>query len=490
MDLIGIITFLVGGLCLCFGPRFSSFAVLIASLLGSSAALTIGGASLQPAYILLGFVLVDLATRPKLVRLTMDAVTPFQPAFWLMLAVVYGTFASIIMPRLFAGATYVFAIGHAENGTADTVLTPLAPVSGNVTQPLYFIAGFLCYLTFLAYGKRERNLSMLAQAMLACALMDIVFALLDLLTYLTNTTGLLAFVRNAGYRMLVEAEVDGVKRIVGFFPEASSFAGATIGLFAATLNLWMYGIYSRWSGLAALGCFLCLIFCTSSSGYFGLAIFVGLQYALCLIRVVTRSAPRRALTLLVFAPLLLGGSALAIYLHAPTREAVSHLIDATVYDKLDSDSGIERSAWNAQALEAFWATYGLGAGVGSVRASSWLVAVLGTMGVFGATTYLLFIFSALFHNRSEMRGREYGIREAARMGCLAQLILSLVAAGSVDLGLEFFSFAAVATATRAIRRRPARAMLSTADENWFSHGESSTGSYGTKSGSKVQLDTR
>jgi hypothetical protein len=95
----------------------------------------------------------------------------------------------------------------------------------------------------------------------------------------------------------------------------------------------------------------------------------------------------------------------------------------------------------------FTDTYGLGAGVGSVRASSFPIAVLGNIGALGALTYGLFLFEVLFSRRNRWAEPfPAGCQSAARWACLAQLIGASVAGSFIDLGLPFFIFAGIACA--------------------------------------------
>lgn len=117
--------------------------------------------------------------------------------------------------------------------------------------------------------------------------------------------------------------------------------------------------------------------------------------------------------------------------------------------KLGTDSGVERIAWNRQALVNFVETYGLGAGVGSVRASSFLAAVPGSIGVFGVVCYGAFLFLALLQPRPPLPDPvEDAVRSAARMACFSLLVAASIAGSFIDLGLTFFALAAVATAGR------------------------------------------
>jgi hypothetical protein len=123
-------------------------------------------------------------------------------------------------------------------------------------------------------------------------------------------------------------------------------------------------------------------------------------------------------------------------------------LNKTLFDKLTSSSGMERSSWNSQAIINIIATSGFGVGVGSTRASSLLFAVLGTLGVFGSITYGIFILVVLLRRNA---GRDWfadSLRAAAQSACLASLIAGCIAASFVDIGLPFFLFAGTAAGLR------------------------------------------
>ena len=139
---------------------------------------------------------------------------------------------------------------------------------------------------------------------------------------------------------------------------------------------------------------------------------------------------------------------------------VNQVIDASILDKMESSSGIERAKWNDQALVNFYDTRGLGAGDGSVRASSFPLAVLGNIGVFGALTYSVFLLGIFFGRKNRWQQPfPASCQSAARWACLTQLIGASVAGSFIDLGLPFFIFAGLACAgpepVRVERRMPA-----------------------------------
>jgi hypothetical protein len=146
-----------------------------------------------------------------------------------------------------------------------------------------------------------------------------------------------------------------------------------------------------------------------------------------------------------------------LHLHEPSWQAIERIFNATVLHKLSSDSGVERGRWNEQALVNFKDTQWLGAGVGSVRASSFPVAVLGNIGAIGACSYGAFVLAVLFRRRNRW-SEPYpaACQSAARWACFAQLAGASVAGSFIDLGLPFFVFAGLASAGPAVRRAARR----------------------------------
>jgi hypothetical protein len=461
LEPIGALTVLVGLACFAYGPKLSIFALLIASLLGASAAAFItalNNANVQPAHFLLVFLAADVLLRGDLLRGALASLAVPRAGFWLFLTLTYGLLTTIFMPRLFAGATYVFNIAQGGTGGAGIVQVPLGPVSANVTQTLYFAGDFVCFLVFYAYSGARDGLEAVGRAMIACAFVNTGFALLDVISHVTQTAELLSFLRNTNYRMLDDVELAGFKRIVGSFTEASSFAYATLGLFAFAFTLWIRGIHARWAGAAAVLSFIALLLATSTTGYVGLSSFLAVQYVIFLARLLARRATRNVVVFLVFAPLALSIVAVAVWMDAEARHTVQQLIDITIFSKLDSDSGIERASWNAQALRALRDTMGLGAGIGSVRASSWLIAVPASIGILGALAYGMFVACVLVGRTSARRDpTASAVQSAARASCLAQILASSVAGSFIDLGLVFFALAGAACAPRRADTEPAGA---------------------------------
>jgi hypothetical protein len=447
LELVGFVTVAVGLLCLFVGPRLLILAMPFASLLGASAATVLtalGGANIPPAHVLLGFGALTTILRYRLFGYALQAIAFPLPGFWLAVTILYGLATAIFIPRLFAGQTDVFAIARTET-SGVLVLVPLQPVSGNFTQSIYFVADLVCFMLYYSYAQSEDNVRLFAKAVLACAIANLVFGLIDYLTFTTGTAELLAPIRNGTYAILDEAELAGFKRIVGSFAEASSYGTFSLWLFAFAGKLWLRGIYTRTTGPLALLLIFALLASTSTTAYAGFAIILAIEYIAGIVRIALRQATWTTAFFLMFAPMIFGIFACVVALHPTWSSTVWEVYEITFLNKLSSDSGIERSSWNMQAATNLVETFGLGVGVGSTRTSTWLLAVPVSLGIVGTLTYGAFVLSIfLLRPCSDSFGA--GVKSAARSACLAQLIGSCIGGAFVDLGLPFFMLAAVALA--------------------------------------------
>jgi hypothetical protein len=282
-------------------------------------------------------------------------------------------------------------------------------------------------------------------AALLCVALNLVFAALDLITYYTNTSEILSFIRNANYGLLNETELAGSKRIVGSFVEASSFGAATLGYFAFSGKLWLEGVHPRLTLILAGLSFGCLLFSTSSTAVVGLGVFLIVVYVHAVFNALRRRPNPQTWWFMAATPIAAPLLMVAIALNESTSIYFGGLLDELVFNKMSTESGIERSSWNAQGLQNFVDTFGFGVGNGSMRASSFPVSVLASLGVIGALTMALFLITVFL---SGLKRKDNAIRNAyrnaAKYACLSWLIAATVSGALVDLGLPFFAFAALA----------------------------------------------
>jgi hypothetical protein len=459
IEAIGAITIILAGLAWFAGGAVAIYIFVSSTLLSAAAAMvlpSLGGASIQPAHLLLGLlVLVTVAGGTSLRVIGNKLAFPHE-GFWLLLTAAYAVLAAIFLPRIFAGATYVFAIARTEIGQGLVAL-PLAPTAGNITQTVYFLGDLVCFLVFCSYAAKPSGLTAMVWAILAAAALNLGFAAIDVIGYWSGVGDPLAVIRNADYRMLNDASVLGFKRIVGSFPEASTFAYFTAGFFAFCTRLWLTGIHRRVTGTLALMSLCALALSTSSTGYAATLTFLLVLFLVCVGRALTRPVPRAVVTLIVVMPLLVVGGSIGLRLYSPAWTALHDMIDQTVFDKLGSESGLERTRWNEQAMTNLADTDGLGAGVGSVRASSFPIAVLGNIGLPGAALYGIFLLQLLLARKNRWQAPfPAACQDAARWACFTQLVGASVAGSFIDLGLPFFVLAGLACADpQSVLSRPA-----------------------------------
>jgi hypothetical protein len=449
IEAIGAVAVVIGLIGWVAEASFAIHAFIVSTLLSSAAALllpSLGYANIQPAHLLLGFLAVAVVASRAALRRASNALEFSGAGFWLLLTALYTALSAYFLPRIFAGATYVFAIARTEIGPG-IISQPLAPVSGNITQSIYFVGDLACFLVFYVYASRPRGLSATVNAVLLCTAINLAFAAIDLGSYWAGLGDVLGFIRNGSYRMLDEGTVLGFKRIVGSFPEASTFAYFTVGFFAFCTRLWIAGHRRAITGPLAFLSLAALAASTSSTGYAATSGFIVLLFLGAVGQMLTRPVRKETLGLVVALPLVIGIILIGVRLSPPAWQTVSDLTNQTVFNKLNTSSGIERQKWNDQALINFADTEGLGGGAGSVRASSFPIAVLGNIGAFGAVTYGLFLFCVLFGRRDRWREPfPASCQSAGRWACVAQLIGASVAGSFIDLGLPFFIFAGLACA--------------------------------------------
>ena len=147
--------------------------------------------------------------------------------------------------------------------------------------------------------------------------------------------------------------------------------------------------------MTALSC-VALLFATSTTAYVGLVLYLTLLYCELLVRMMAGPVLPQVRLFIFVTPVLLATVLIVIALNDTSWAYFQSLLDTFVFNKLNTASGEERSAWNSQALQSFMDTYGFGVGNGSARASSFLIATLAGLGVLGTITFLEFSLLGFF----------------------------------------------------------------------------------------------
>ena len=166
------------------------------------------------------------------------------------------------------------------------------------------------------------------------------------------------------------------------------------------------------------------------------------------------------------APLLIVALLLAAQLDEETTKPIRNYLDVLIFDKANSDSGVTRGSWNTYAMRNFFDSFGLGVGLGTVRTSSFPIALLSNVGIPGTVFYLFFAATAFLSRRGTPRTLLSDVRLAARNACLGLIAGAIFSGTTVEQGLLFYVLAGLASAEpeRAVRSaaalsRPAGARI-------------------------------
>ncbi|CAN7662175.1 hypothetical protein [Rhizobium sp. LjRoot258] len=451
---IGLFTLALGLFGLALGYASTAMIFVVLTVFGSAAAVIAGSASIPPAHLFLLFLAVATLTNRGRSEIAVKMLGFGKAGFWLACLVVYGAVTAYFLPRLLAGQSWIIPLGISEYPSTRGAV-PLGPVSSNFTQTIYLIADLLCFLLIATVGSTRAGFNALVNGLVAYAAFNVLFALLDLATSATGTQELLQFMRNAQYTFHENDSVNGMKRIVGSFPEASAFAGTTLGALGFTGTLWLCARKNTWTGPLAFASLALIVMSTSSTGLVATPVCLVILYWTALFRCGVARGSRHATAFVLVAPAIVVVITLFVILHRDLYQDIRDYVDVLVLNKATSNSAAERGSWNTYGLQNFWDSSGLGVGLGTARTSSFPIAVLSNVGVPGAFFFLLFTLSALVRLPGPARTFESDVRLASRNGCLCLLVGACVAGPTVDLGLHFFILAGLASCNPAQARLPA-----------------------------------
>ncbi|HVE07474.1 MAG TPA: hypothetical protein VNE00_09505 [Paraburkholderia sp.] len=443
IQVFGVIVFALGVLSLNLRYHWAIYFIALCCLFSAAATVSfpaLGGLALLPVTLFLAFFTLrafNIGGGPMLLReIAFD-----RPGFWLVCVALVAAFGGIFLPRALAGSTFVFAIDRTGSDPNAAALTPLGPVSGNLSQSIYVVTELVLYCCMSVFLSRREGYQHFAKAMLLLAALNICAAILDL----AGGSEVLAAAKTAGYTLHDNEELAGLKRITGTFPESAAFSYFTLPLFAFTANLWLLGYRPKLTAALSMASGAMLIMSTSATAYVGFAAYLLVLFFSSSERVAPHSRMRKTRLCIVLGCVGVLGTIFAIVLKPSLITVVSDFFTQTLLAKADSDSGVERTAWNMQAIKNFIDTYGLGVGVGSSRASSFVLVLMSNLGVLGVVCFGMFVWRAVLSPISTSQPpADRAVCYAARQGMLGVLIVASVSGTVFELGACFYLFAAAA----------------------------------------------
>ncbi|HUG62853.1 MAG TPA: hypothetical protein VMP03_13470, partial [Methylomirabilota bacterium] len=328
-------------------------------------------------------------------------------------------------------------------------LIELAPSSGNVTQSIYLISSlillFTCTVVFVAAPFSETIL------LRSAATAHLTFGVIDMFSSIGAVELFFEYIRTGDYAMLIGQEITGFRRLIGAAPEASAFGGLSVGMFAYFLSAWTE-TRSRTNFVFAALLLAFTIMSLSSTAYVALAFTICFWVAMAgLARARIFNVGGSIMVSLVTVMLV---AAAFVLINSEFYNTVESVLNNLVFDKLESQSGVERGDWARQSVQNFIDTGGLGVGLGSSRPNGWPTAVLGQLGVVGAVLWGIFLLMTIL--RPLPNGMSPSTKIArqsispARAGALTVLFGASLSSPQVDPGYFFMTYVAAILAHRAL----------------------------------------
>ena len=181
------------------------------------------GATVIAASFFLLFVVIRLSLTSRPITRIIAELSPASPGFWLSIAIGYGLLAAIFLPRLMPGVTDVYAIGRFGGRLGVAATVPFGPSGSHLTQSIYAIGGLVAFLVVSALLRKLDAAKLVTESVKMVGAILVLLSVLDLVTYYAHIPDVLSPIRTAGYSILSDTSISGLKRIVAGYPEASIF---------------------------------------------------------------------------------------------------------------------------------------------------------------------------------------------------------------------------------------------------------------------------
>ncbi len=424
--------------------------LIVSQAFGATAAVTLTflGGSSPLIFTLFEVLLVTVVAARRRIWFDLGSVFGSIRPIWILASLmVYAIVGAWLFPRLFAGQTVVFVQSKIRGTVVEASLTP---ISGNISQTGYFILGGLTTIALCILLLQSERIDQIRRGFFLWCGLHTGMGMVDFVSKNSGIGDVLSPIRTANYAIISNAYEAGFARITGPFSEASAFAGASLACLAFSYTYWRRTKSRLALWLSAI-LLLLTILSTSSTAYVGLALLC-IPVVLSMSASVLRGRIEREEILIVLLMVMgmVGIMGVSLY-RADALDPFLRLINSTIINKADSASGHERAYWNVKSLQSFVDTGGLGVGFGSSRASSWTIAVLSQLGLFGSLMMAM-LLGVLIRG---LRGvQEWVAPETAavvlsiRNASFASVVASSVSGGSADPGVLFFIAVAVVSATR------------------------------------------
>lgn len=379
--------------------------------------------------------------------------------FWVVAVV-----TTMFMPRIFMGDIRIVPI---RGDLGETMA--LFPTPQNITQVVYMTISVLTVFAFARILQSRDDRQHALKALVLGGAVAVFTGLLDFATQFAPIEPLLTPWRTASYALATNVEVFGSKRVVGLMPEASAFGGVALAMLCALIFLRRVIQSARvrnfYAPIVIGGLVLCVWLAKSSGAYLGLAVLVLLILSEAMFRAFSRGGQRKLHRqdlvgefMLVLGIVVVAG--IFVILQPTIMDPIYAIVDRMVLSKTESGSFEERGFWRATAIEALFASHGLGVGLGGTRSSSSVVAIFAGTGFLGGLLFYGFVLQTLLRRSRHMDWEGQFVISAVRFAFIPPFVVSMMVGGA-NFGPMNAFFLGIVTATvisrsNLARRRQAR----------------------------------
>lgn len=388
--------------------------------------------------------------------------------FWVL-----SLFSVIFYPRVFAGIVDIVPMRGVLEETA-----PLRPTTQNISQFGYLSISIFLVVAF-AFMMRDYAMRQMAlRAFCFGGFVAVATGLLDFASQYVPLNSVLAPFRTATYALAVDVVFLGGKRVVGLMPEASAYGrvctGFLCGIYFLRRAIPEHSVKDRYL-LILVGALIVLTWMAKSSSAKGALLIFG---AMALVewywrisrgrRGAEEGQQLRSEGRIAYALIL---TLLAVGIAAPVvLDPLIEQFDRMVLQKSESASYEGRGFWRQASWDAALATYGIGVGVGSTRASSSVVSVISHTGFLGAALFFGFVLQTYLRRPNAAHSDSQPILMGVRFAFLPPFVLSALI-GGIDFGtFNAFLFGIAAATSRSFQPRQTTAVTRKKSRRYVSYG--------------------
>jgi hypothetical protein len=364
-------------------PGYLVHAAVICSVFEGAALVNAGGLGISPYY----FALMLIPAQCLFVRVTRGNALGHSPGVRRIIAcalvlLVLGLVSAIAMPVVFAGWPVL-----SPRLSADAK-APLEFSTSNIGQSVYLLLNVIMLWYTAQTCRTPAAARGLMNAFLIAGLIVIGFAVYQLAASLLG----IPFpddilYSNDAYVMQHGTAILNMPRLCSTYTEPSSLAVFLVAFIFFLITVLDTGTL-RWTGAALLiAAITALVLSTSSTAYLGLAAITSWAVLKYIFLPIVHGSGNMKATLAVCAAI---GAAVWIF---SSNASLRDVVVTSVFEKDQSSSYEERSQADTYSMQLAANTWGLGVGLGSNRASSFLPSVLSTLGVLGAGALAALVWS-------------------------------------------------------------------------------------------------